>query len=180
MATTSKGLSIRAYADHRKRKKLHGCSPWSVKKALRDGRISKNEHGKIDPKTADRQWKQNTNPAQQRDTAVQSAKTKQRRKNEAKGNAAQPGVPSYSQSRAMKEVYQARIARLQYEEMTSTLVKADAVKVEAFRRARMVRDQILTIPDRVSSMLAAEDDADQIRNILDDELRNALEALSHV
>ena len=39
-----------------------------MKNALRDARITRNEHDKIDPKVADRQWEQNTNPAQQRDT----------------------------------------------------------------------------------------------------------------
>ena len=45
----SLGLTIRAYADLRKEHGLPGGSPWSVNKALRDGRITRNSHGKIDP-----------------------------------------------------------------------------------------------------------------------------------
>lgn len=172
----SKGLSIRAYADHRKQQGLPGGSAWSVKKALRDQRITRDAQGKIDPAVADRQWEKNTSPAQQRDTRELSAKAKGR----AAGtpDPAQPGIPSYSQSRAVKEAYQARIARLQYEEMTGQLIRTDGVKVEAFRRARMVRDQILAVPDRMAAILAAEADAAEVCRLLEDELRTALEALT--
>lgn len=143
-----KGLSIRAYAEHRKTMGLHGSSPWSVKKAIRDNRITRDEDGKIDPEVADRQWDQNTDPAQQRGPREPPSNVKSR---PAPGpDSPLSGIPSYSQSRAVKEAYQARIARLQYEEMTSQLVRADSVKVEAFRRARMIRDQILAIPDRMA------------------------------
>ena len=172
----SKGLSIRAYAEHRKQQGLPGGSAWSIKKALRDQRITRNEHGKIDPEVADRQWEQNTNPAQQRSPQKPSTR--------AKGQATpttEPsplGIPSYSQSRAVKEAYQARISRLQYEEMTGQLVRIDSVRVEAFRRARTVRDQILAIPDRLAAILAAENDAAEVCCLLEDELRKALEVLA--
>lgn len=181
MAGTSIGMSIAAYAEHRKGKGLPGGSAWSVKKALRDQRISKNEHGKIDPESADRQWDQNTNPAQVRDPAVLAEKAVERLQKQSRAPASDsPQVPSYSQSRAVKEAYQARIARLQYEEMTGQLVKVSEVKVEAFKRARMARDQILSVPDRVASVLAADDDPESVRDILDDELRKALEVLANV
>ena len=179
MAGPDIGLTIVQYAEHRKARGLPGGSPWAVKKALRDKRISKNEHGKIDPESADQQWDQNTNPAQVRDPAVLSQKATQRLQ---KRSVAPPsdgtGVPSYSQSRAVKEAYQARIARLQYEEMTGQLVSLNEVKIEAFKRARMARDQILTVPDRVASILAAEEDPDTVQEILDVELRKALEVLA--
>jgi len=89
-------------------------------------------------------------------------------------------VPPYSQSRAIKEAYQARLSRLMYEEKKGSLINADEVKFEAFRRARMARDQILAVPDRIAPILAAEDDEEQIREILESELRAALEALTNV
>lgn len=55
-----KGLTIRAYAAHRRGLGLPGNSNWSVQKALRDGRIRRNEDGRIDPEEADRLWLQNT------------------------------------------------------------------------------------------------------------------------
>ena len=180
MTKEDKGLSIRAYAAHRKKLGLHGGSPWSVKKALRDGRINKNQHGKINPETADREWEENTNPAQRRDHKKLSEQATARRKEQSTGGGEQPDVPPYSQSRAVKEAYQARLSRLIYEEKKGSLVNVDEVKFEAFRRARMARDQILAVPDRVAPILAAEDDEDRIQEILESELRDALEVLSNV
>lgn len=174
----SKGLSIRAYAQHRKEQGLSGCSPWSVKKALRDGRITRNDHGKIEPEIADREWEQNTNPAQRPDPGPLSDNERERGQRDQELNP--PGIPSYSQSRAVKEAYQARIARLQYEEMTGQVVRSSSVKAEAFRRARMVRDQILAVPDRLAPVLAAEGRAREVHRLLMDELRKALEAQANV
>ena len=103
-----------------------------------------------------------------------------RRKEQSTGSGEQPEVPPYSQSRAVKEAYQARISRLIYEEKKGSLVNVNEVKFEAFRRARMARDQILAVPDRVAPILAAEDDEDRIQEILESELRDALEVLSNV
>ena len=55
-------LSIRAYAKHR------NITEGAVRKALKTERISKNENGKINPKDADRQWQENTDPAQLKET----------------------------------------------------------------------------------------------------------------
>jgi hypothetical protein len=178
MTDPNVGMSIRQYAAYRKEQGLPGGSPWSVKKALRDRRISRNRHGKIDPEVADREWALNTDPAQQRDTEQAQEAPQGRQVGPRERDASAVGVPSYSQSRAIKEAYQARISKLQFEEMTGKLVSSDAVKVEAFRRARMTRDQILSVPDRVAPVIAAESDERKVREILDTELRNALEVLA--
>ena len=128
MKKTKKGMSIRAYAAYRKKLGLPGGSAWSVKKALRDGRITRNKHYKIDPEVADREWLLNTNPAQQRDTGRQREAAPKRQPGPRQQQSG-PQVPSYSESRAIKEAYQARISRLQYEEMTGKLISSDAVKI---------------------------------------------------
>ena len=51
------------------------------------------------------------------------------------------------------------------------------VKDAAFSRARQVRDALLNIPDRISSILAAETDHDRTRDILVAEIRQVLEIL---
>lgn len=54
------------------------------------------------------------------------------------------------------------------------------VKDAAFSRARQIRDALLNIPDRISSILAAESDHDRTREILTTEIRQALESLEKV
>jgi hypothetical protein len=58
------------------------------------------------------------------------------------------------------------------------LVSLEDVKKIAFARGRIIRDSMLNIPDRVSSLLADENDASKIHEILSREIREALEELS--
>jgi hypothetical protein len=62
--------------------------------------------------------------------------------------------------------------------MDGALVPAKDVTTAAFEKARTVRDQLLNIPSRVSPILAAETNAAKVHEILDKEIRQALEVLS--
>ena len=85
---------------------------------------------------------------------------------------------SYAQSRAIREAYAARLAKIEYEERTQKLVAVDSVKVEAFKVGRTIRDAILNIPDRISNELAGYgDDPAKIHERLTQELILALEEL---
>lgn len=86
--------------------------------------------------------------------------------------------PSLAQSRAIREVYTARLAKLEYEKAVGKVIEADAVKLQAFKIARAVRDAMLNLPDRVASELAAENDAVRVHLRLSSEIRKALEGLS--
>ena len=58
------------------------------------------------------------------------------------------------------------------------LVSVDEVKQAAFNKARIVRDNLLNIPDRVANLLASVDDASKIHELLSQEIRNSLEGLT--
>lgn len=58
------------------------------------------------------------------------------------------------------------------------LISVDEVKQAAFNKARIVRDNLLNIPDRVANLLASVDDASKIHELLSQEIRNSLEGLS--
>jgi hypothetical protein len=58
------------------------------------------------------------------------------------------------------------------------LIPADEVGRAMFAKGRIIRDGILNIPDRVSSLLATINDAAKIHEILTKELREVLEELS--
>jgi len=57
-------------------------------------------------------------------------------------------------------------------------VDADDVKVAAFNRARVVRDALLNIPERLAAVLAAETDEQRVHGMLTAEIRAACEELS--
>ena len=156
-------MNVSAYARHR------GVSHVAVLKAIKAGRIAKEQDGTIDPAKADAGWSRNTSPAQQRKSA----------KEKTTGGlpAEQPIVnsgPSYAQSRAIKEAYNARLAKLEYEEKSSALVRTDSIKVAWFNTLRVLRDRTLNLPDRLAPLLASESDPKQVRELLDTELRQIL------
>jgi hypothetical protein len=62
---------------------------------------------------------------------------------------------------------------------TKQYVDADEIKAVAFNRARVTRDRIMNIPDRLAATLAAQNDIGTVREILAKELRIALEGLAN-
>ena len=168
------GISIRAYS------RLRGVSDTAVRKAIKSGRIAKEPDGTIDPAKADIGWERNSDPAQQRKQPKQIHKAQARQIIPVAQPPSQnrPTAPDFQTSRAVKETYAAKMAKLDFEERTKGLVKADEVKVEAFNIARRVRDRLLLIPHRMAAVLAAESDADQVEKQLEKELRSSLEELT--
>ncbi|MDD3030621.1 MAG: hypothetical protein PHS57_10180 [Alphaproteobacteria bacterium] len=147
------GMNISAYARHR------GVSHVAVLKAIKAGRIVKEADGTIDPVKADAAWDKNTNPAQQRSD----------------GDPPQTiNGPSYAQSRAIREAYNARLAKLEYEEKSGSLVRTDSVKVAWFNVLRVLRDRVLSAPDRLAPIVAVETDPKRVRELMDAELRQIL------
>lgn len=165
-------VSASAYAKHR------GVSLQAVVKAINEGRlvdsVVQSEAGryKIDPAKADREWSENTDDltgapahmANQGDLPPESA-----------GDSEEP--MTYAQARAQHERFKARLAQLELEQREGKLVEAEEVKREAFRVARIVRDALLNLPDRVAGELAAEANQFKVHQRLSNEIRRALEDL---
>lgn len=74
--------------------------------------------------------------------------------------------------------FQAELARVKFEQQSGRLLDAEKVKREAFKVARVVREGVLGIPARISAELAGLTDPFEIENLLERELRTALENLS--
>jgi hypothetical protein len=155
-------VSFRQYAKHR------GVSHTAVEKAVKQGRIRTTPEGKLDVEQADRDWGRNSSPVNAPRQASRAAEP-----NDGAGRG-----PTYAQSRAVRELYLARLAKIEFEERAAKLVSRDEVTVAAFTKARTVRDNLLNIPDRVAAMLAAESDPTRVHQILSDEIRKALIELS--
>ena len=155
------GLSASAYARHR------GVSHVAVLKAIKTGRIVKESDGTIDPEKADAAWANNTSPAQQRKVPKKIEQAPERPIDPPLAGSG----PNYAQSRAIKEAYLARLAKLEYEEKSGVLIRADSVKVAWFNTLRVLRDRTLNLPDRLAPILAAETDPKCVREMLDAELR---------
>ena len=81
-------------------------------------------------------------------------------------------------TRIKSEVEKAKLLEIKARAEAGKYVDADEVKVAAFNRARVVRDSLLNIPERLAAVLAAEEDASRVHALLHAEIRSALEDLS--
>lgn len=158
-----------------------GVSHEAVRKAVKVGRLSKSVvfgptgKARIIPSIADVEWTTNTDSSQQRVPAVPPPRPAPEPEPEPTSN--EPRTATFQQARTLREAYMARLAKLEFEEKSGKLVPSEAVKNEAFKTARIVRDNLLNIPDRVAGELAAEANAFKVHQRLTLEIRRALEGM---
>lgn len=164
-------LSAKAYAKHR------GVSLAAVLKAISEERLKASVRRKgpgyqIDVAQADAEWAANTDSGT---GAPAHAKNRQAEPDDIEAEDGQP--ITYAEARAQHERFKARLAQLELEQREGKLVEADAVRRESFRVARIVRDALLNLPDRVAGELAAETNQFKVHQRLVQEIRRALEDL---
>ena len=185
---TLAGLSIRGYARHR------GVSHTAVRKALGAGRITPSPDGAIDPVAADEQWATATNLTKPRNSVTGVPKMRRAPGAPPKplgvpgvedGVASQPdegGAPrlvsSYAASRAAREAYLARLAKLDFEERSGKLVDADQVRAQIYGLGRRLRDAFLGMPDRLAPLLVGQADQAIVHRLLTEEVMTCLAELS--
>lgn len=87
------------------------------------------------------------------------------------------GIPPFAESKAIREAFNARLARIEYEERAGKLVPADTVRLEAAKVARHVRDNLMGLPLRVCAELAHMNEARQIAIYLEAQIADALKGL---
>jgi len=81
-------------------------------------------------------------------------------------------------TRIKSEVEKAKLLEIKARVEAGKYVDADEVKVAAFNKARVVRDALMNIPERLAAVLAAETDAARVHAMLTSEIRAALEDLA--
>lgn len=135
-------MSMRQYAKHR------GVSPEAVSKAVKRGRISTisqaNGIRKINPEIADKEWAENSDPTKLR------APTQ----GEPSAQTVEPNRgPSIQQSAAVLKAFQARLAKLDFDERSGKLIDVEIVKTKWTALASIVRTKVLGIPTRAKQRI---------------------------
>lgn len=175
-------MSQRAYARHR------GVTHRAVQKAVADGRI-KLVDGKIDAAQADRDWKRNTDESKPLNSVSGNPKHRkvsagapqapvggrqEASESPASGSQGAGGSgPDFATSRAIREAYLARLARLEYETKSGQLVKIDEVKVAWFKVISEAKTNLLAVPTKAKAQIPHLK-PEEI-SILQDLIREALE-----
>ena len=78
----------------------------------------------------------------------------------------------------IKEYWAGKLNELKFLKEKGKLIEKDEVEKEFYEVALMIKEKFLNIPMRVSNELAGKSDEFEIRQILEDEIRLALEDLS--
>lgn len=150
-------MNLSAYAQHK------GVTVAAVKKAIESGRIKvtkKNGKYNIDSEIADKQWAANSNAA--------------------KANHIKPEIeyPEFMVSKAKEQYYKAEKARIDYEERNKELLPINEVMELHSKVARITRESMLNIADKISYIVAAETNPDVIHMIISTHIADALTELS--
>ena len=178
-------MGYREYARHR------GCTLQAVQKAIADGRIGtvQDEQGrrKIDQAAADAAWARNTDPAKRSllfgDGPATSTSKDVVLGEEGAGADAAPDEPAdaasmspeYKAARAGREQLRLERERIELDQLRGTVIGLDEASHAVYSAFRALRDRILNTPMRIKHQLAAEGDAERCEQILETELRAALE-----
>lgn len=178
----SETLSPKHYAETR------GVSRQAVMKAIQTGRLkaslSKNEKGwwRIDRAVADREWLEMTDPQKQEGGKAKAggAPTKDPTPSmfDPGENAAKAARLTHAQASTDRIQVDAELKRLDLLERQGLLVDRRAVEREAYEMARVVRDCVLQVPERIAAELAGLKDPGELQRRLAEELAMALEGLT--
>lgn len=172
-------VNFMQYAAHR------GVSKAAVTKAIQGGRITAH----VDPEgkrflfqeEADEQWEQNTNkevgtPAKEKAKAEEKIIEEQLPPEPNPVNPGDPRIPPLYQSKAIKEAFLARAAKLKYETDLGKVIEAEEVKKTWHAIISIARTKILGIPSKTRQRMPEMTNDQYI--LLESIVRESLEDLS--
>lgn len=143
--------------------RIRGCSRAAVTRAAQNGRI-RLVAGLVNVAEADHDWPRTAGPPT---LGVRS-----------NGNGRMPADLDYWSSRAQHESVKTRLAELELAKEEGRLLDAEAVQREIFDCVRTLRERLQIIPNRLSGILACEQDEDKIHRILEDTIKQELADLA--
>ena len=86
--------------------------------------------------------------------------------------------PTITDVNIYKAIYSGKLEQLKYEKEQNLLIKKDVVEEKAYSVARIIRDKINTIPERLSNELATMTDPHAVKELLFSEFSKLLSDFS--
>lgn len=93
-------------------------------------------------------------------------------------NASEPTDEAHHQARTRREKAEASMAELRLAELRGELIQVAAVRAAFGAALTATRDRLLSIPDRLAPVLAAESAPQRVHEVMSAEIRDALAQLS--
>ncbi len=165
-------MGLREYGRH------VGLSHVGILKAIRSGRIRRTPEGLIDSDQADRDLRARTHPVGKVHRTVPQPEPAER----AVGTADDFG---FARARAIREHFEARLAKWEYEQRAAQLLPADEVKIARHNIDRVFHRHMFAVPAAVIGRLqayirehGAAPDERAVHQVLSEEIRAALTAFA--
>jgi hypothetical protein len=182
-------LSARQYAQR------IGVSGSYVSRLVRDGKLPADADGRIDSDEADRILAATREPARTAKRTLPVSASSKDRSAPAPSLRLEPPAPGVGsgisnlpgpsdlptlllRARTKTEVEKGKLLELKAKVEAGKFIDSDEVKVAAFNKARIVRDALLNIASRLAPLVAAEPDERACFDLIDREVRQALEELA--
>ncbi len=83
-------------------------------------------------------------------------------------------APTLADSKTFLTIFQGKIAEQKFDIEAGKLIYREEVEQKAFTVARVIRDQLLTLPERLSGELASSTDPKEIKEIMYKEINQVL------
>ena len=170
--------------------RTHGFTRQHASRLIKRGVIPIGPDGQLDQEAADaalaamrdpaRPLRRKAAPIAGKPATAESAAARPAPEKPAADRATGPKSLSTQLTEARIKTEEARAKQIEFENQVKAgrYVERDDVYQDAFRIGREVRDRLLHIPDRLSSVLASETDAGKVHEILKAEISAALSGLS--
>jgi hypothetical protein len=146
-----------------------GVTPQAVHRAIKHGRLSVLDNGKLDAAVAAIQWDKNRQRSPNAPTAPTAT-----RPAPPPATPADPSLPSLEESKRRREFHEANLAEMRERQKAGELV----IKREVFQHYTTLyatlREMLLRIPDKLATRVVAESDADKVYTLLEQEIEDAL------
>ena len=120
----------------------------------------------------------NTKAKRAKRTATGAPEAKQRAAVDEPSDREVDTVMDYTEARASKEKWNARMAKINFQKEAGKLIPADAVAKAWTDIATVTQKSVLSVPDRIAPLLVGEMDQAIIHKRITDEIRYALKNLS--
>lgn len=173
-------MTVPEYARHR------GCTDVNVYQAIKAGRlegalmIDRLNRKNIDPVVADAQWEKTETYNGLVQRARRDREKGRRPSSEDDDDDYQGSDPNILAAKTRNEYLKVALNELVLDEKKQRLIDADQVRKETFEMARTIRENMMALPDRLSSKLAAERDEKKIHAELSMEIRKAIKVCQDI
>jgi hypothetical protein len=146
-----------------------GVSPQAICRAIKNGRLSTVENGKLDAAVALIQWEKNRQRAPNAPTAPTAT-----RPAPPPATSVDSAFPTLEESKRRREFHEANLAEMRERQKAGELVIKREVLQHYTTLYATLREMLLRIPDKLALRIAAESDADKVYTLLEQEIEDAL------